>query len=78
MPPPSLYPKNVDDHLHFTTNRVMKTAVIGIGGVGGFIDTPINKQLVDDTQRLNRLVEKIPLRRAGSSDEVGDVRLVSL
>jgi NAD(P)-dependent dehydrogenase (short-subunit alcohol dehydrogenase family) len=38
--------------------------------IPGFIDTPINERLLDDTQRLNRLVEKIPLRRAGSSDEV--------
>ena len=39
----------------------------------GAIDTPINRQLMANTQQLNALLENIPLKRMGKSEEVAAV-----
>src|SRR2546423_2740790 len=39
----------------------------------GAIDTPINRQLMANTKQLNALLENIPLRRMGKSEEVAAV-----
>jgi len=39
----------------------------------GAIDTPINRQLMANTKQLNALLENIPLKRMGKSEEVAAV-----
>jgi NAD(P)-dependent dehydrogenase (short-subunit alcohol dehydrogenase family) len=43
--------------------------------VPGFIDTPMVRAIMADTERREALVETIPLRRPGTPDEVANVML---
>jgi NAD(P)-dependent dehydrogenase (short-subunit alcohol dehydrogenase family) len=43
--------------------------------IPGFIDTPLVAGVFHDAERLNRLYNRIPLRRAGRADEVAAMNL---
>jgi glucose 1-dehydrogenase len=59
-----------------TRNLGIELAPLGItinAVAPGAIDTPINRQLMANTAQLNALLENIPLKRMGKSEEVAAV-----
>jgi glucose 1-dehydrogenase len=59
-----------------TRNLGIELAPLGItinSIAPGAIETPINKKLLNDPQKLNALLENIPLRRLGKPEDVAGV-----
>jgi len=59
-----------------TRNLGIELASLGItvnAIAPGAIETPINKELMEDKPRLNALLENIPLRRLGKPEDVAAV-----
>jgi glucose 1-dehydrogenase len=62
---------------------LMRDLAVELGSLGitvnniapGAINTPINASLLADTPKLNALLENIPLRRLGTTDDVAGVAL---
>jgi glucose 1-dehydrogenase len=61
-----------------TRNLSVELAPLGItinSIAPGAIETPINKNLLNDPTKLNSLLENIPLRRLGTPDDVASMAL---
>jgi len=61
-----------------TRNLSIELAPLGItinSIAPGAIETPINKNLLNDPAKLNSLLENIPLKRLGTPDDVADMAL---
>jgi len=61
-----------------TRNLAIELAPLGItinSIAPGAIETPINKNLLNDPAKLNSLLENIPLKRLGTPDDVADMAL---
>ena len=61
-----------------TRNLSIELAPLGItinSIAPGAIETPINKNLLNDPTKLNSLLENIPLKRLGSPDDVANMAL---
>jgi len=59
-----------------TRNLSIELAPLGItinSIAPGAIETPINKNLLNDPKKLNSLLENIPLKRLGTPDDVANV-----
>lgn len=59
-----------------TRNLSIELAPLGItvnSIAPGAIETPINKNLLNDPAKLNSLLENIPLKRLGTPDDVADM-----
>jgi glucose 1-dehydrogenase len=60
----------------FTRNLAIELAPLGItinSIAPGAIETPINKNLLNDPAKLNSLLQNIPLKRLGTPDDVANM-----
>ena len=73
--------RDLEEQVHLRTNRQVRNLSIELAPLGitinsiapGAIETPINKNLLNDPVKLKSVLENIPLKRLGKPEDVASV-----